>query len=410
MSCWTDLLTGLTGMLFYFTILLQGIVLWFNDRVTRERFRQAQSDNKKKSKVSWFITNKNLMRDENLYLILFGFIGIPWIVSAFLYILGYTEPEGVQTNTYSRETYLSRCASNYATPSQIVNVIIVITMVLQVVMLFLSRNISESMMLKREIQIATVTSIVMGFSATFWNAIHSHVGMQASYSIFLITFTVGSIVLPLKGAIEFRRARRSLMDPPTTTITRKESDPEFKNGAAAPPTPKSHSNSNSYKNYIAMLKEKMNNNEELYTGFKRHLMSEFALENIMFLEASTNFMMSPSPPALNDLYLQFIAIRADHEINVAHSLRNAVQAKLEAFADEPNKNIQSEEKLFDKDLMDRIYKMQQETYDMLSGGPFIRYKLHLINTGAYNFSTRSSTAPLKSPSHSAGTTGTGQTA
>jgi hypothetical protein len=407
LTCWSDLVYGLGGMTFYFTILLQSLVLWFNDRVTQERFRQVQTEKVKGVKLSWFIRNKNLVRDENIYMFMFAFVGLPWIVASFMYILGYVEPEGVNTNTYDRTTYLNRCARNYAIASQIVGAVCGITMALQVIMLVLSRNISESMMLKREVQIASVASIVMGFSSLIWNGIQSHIGMQVSFSLFLIAFTVSSIVIPLKAAIDFKRARKTLMDPPTVIL---ENEPLKAN--AAPATPKSHSASNShYKNYITMIKEKLNNDEELYNGFKRFLMSEFALENIMFLETSTMFMMNPSPPALNELYLQFIAARADHEINVAHSLRTAVQNKLESFAEMPNKNIQSEEKLFEKDLMDRIYKMEQETYDMLTGGPLIRYKLQLINSGVNLTPTRTSSTsiPLKSPSHSSGTT-TGQAA
>jgi hypothetical protein len=408
LSCWSDLISGLTQMLFYFTILLQSVVLWFNDRVTRERFRQVQAKANPDGKVSWFIAHKGFVRDENLYLFLFGFIGIPWIVMAFIYILGYSEPNGTFVNTYDRQTYLNRCGSNYTSPSMVVEVVIASTMVLQLIMLVLSRNISESMMLKREVQIATLSSIIMGFSSVLWDGIHSHVGMQVSFALFLIAFTLGSIVAPLKAAVEFRKARKTMMDPPTTLVidtARAESDAEKK--PLAPATPKSQSSSNSkhYKNYITMIKEKLNDDENLYSGFKRHLMTEFALENIIFLEASTNFMMSPSPPALNDLYVQFIAVRADHEINVAHSLRNAVQNKLEAFADTPQKSLQNEEMLFEKELMDGIYKMQQETYDMLTGGPYIRYKLHLINTIGFT-SKRSSSVPLKSPSHSAGATTT----
>jgi len=127
--------------------------------------------------------------------------------------------------------------------------------------------------------------------------------------------------------------------------------------------------------------------------------SEFALENLMFLEASSEFISAPTPPGLKNLYLQYIAVNSDKELNVGNELRQAVAdkvASLPTAAYPESRDIECEEVVLEKELLDKIYLVQHETYEMLINGPLMRYRMLLRKNGVSLSNQPASVGSVKS--------------
>jgi hypothetical protein len=387
--CWVTMLENLCSMLFFNVIMLRAVILWFNDRITKERFKQTEVQ-KRSKKLNWFLANKHLLNIEYLVLFLFGCVLLPWIAAAFFWISSFDEADFLPEANSDKTVFYQRCGNGEPVANLIPQISIISANVVQFVMMFLSKGISESLMLKREIRVCTGAAILLGcFKESLTSPQFDYViqGLNASLLAILI---FASVIVPLWAAIAFRKTKQEILD--LASPGHRAGSPSVADvmaGLHVSDSPSSQSSSLGCKNYLLSLQAKLGNDSQLYEGFRRHLASEFALENLMFLEASSAFMTSPSAPALRDLYFQYIAVKSEHEINLAFSDRHMIQNKISSgdltlptviLEDAENDKVQEDE--FDSQVLDTIYKMQKDVYEMLAGGPLIRYKLHLRQTGA----------------------------
>eukprot|EP00475_Leptophrys_vorax_P027342 TRINITY_DN389_c0_g1_i1.p1 TRINITY_DN389_c0_g1~~TRINITY_DN389_c0_g1_i1.p1 ORF type:complete len:440 (-),score=94.43 TRINITY_DN389_c0_g1_i1:34-1353(-) len=339
--CVMQSLVNLMALVFYNAILLRTFSLWFQAKLAQQKFK-GKTD-------GWFIRNRKYISNAYsagyllLNLILF------WVPSIILASQGTARPldPTVEYDQFSYGTFSARCAvASTLLGSRIVYTSCSIAWILQAVLLWKVREIQENLKMKKEIKISCANNLMSGILAIALTYGGLWRGMPYLGVILVCIEMYAAMVIPLKMAAEERKPRSSthgVLGSPSRSTTSISIDTDF----------------------VEVILHSLGESQELYEEFKKSLLKEFAVENLLFLEdvSKLNQRAKPSVDSIRAVVDKFLASGADYEVNHNLDIGNQLFAILNN-----NENQDSSA------VMDILNKIAKSTMQDLRHGALMRFK------------------------------------
>jgi hypothetical protein len=388
--CWTQYLTSLATIVFYNFLVLRIYLLWFNGKLTEQRFKKTDRGVEDERDSSWFIKNRYLI--SNHYLIGFMVVSVLvfWVPSVLISLQGKEVILTGQPNPYDRTTFLRRCAP--PGPAKLAAAVVYCSLsfawIAQCYLLWKLQEIKQNLFLAIELKVSCGSALVLGLIAAVAAVLESYFVLQLTSIGFVLTNIYASAIIPLKTAYESRNKEMKFAD--------NDSSSKHRHSLVSA---SSASDISSLKDYLLELTDVLlRGDAQLFTDFKTFLCSEFAIENVMFLEACSKVLKKPTMENINFLARNFVDPGSEFEVNISAEVRGVFMTNLSKNpleeAGPQRVEVARTENGNDKALTNMVelvlstQKMQKEVFQMLKNGAYLRFKRKWLKENAHSLILR----------------------
>jgi hypothetical protein len=369
LPCWTQHLTSLATIVFYNFLVLRTFLLWFNGKLAGLRFLKITHESK--SVHSWFLRNRHFVSDKYLLGFLAVSVVVFWVPSVVISLPAREALLSGSESPYNRTTFLLRCVpvGPAKQAASIVYFSLTISWIIQCVLLWKLKEIKENLHLAIELKVSCASALVLGFIAAAAAIINSQTILQLVSIAFVLSNVYSSAIIPLRTAYKVRRRTGSkFAENSVTTSSRRNMTLQLSSSSSEVRT---------LKDYLVELTDQLlRGDAALYEQFKRFLSSEFAIENLMFLEASSTVLKNPSMESIKSLSEFYILPGSEHEVNISSDMRKQFMIQL-SQSSSALPNVQGSEPAGSHnqgELVSLVHKMQKEIFQLLRNGAFLRFK------------------------------------
>eukprot|EP00475_Leptophrys_vorax_P020715 TRINITY_DN2841_c0_g1_i1.p1 TRINITY_DN2841_c0_g1~~TRINITY_DN2841_c0_g1_i1.p1 ORF type:complete len:441 (-),score=98.97 TRINITY_DN2841_c0_g1_i1:40-1362(-) len=340
--CIMQQLVNLMALLFYNAIFLRLFSLWFQAKLTHQKFKGETN--------GWFVRNRKFVSNSYSIGYLAMHVLLFW-VPALILAKDVTERQvDPATAELSYATFTIRCsfaAGDLA--SRIVYTSCTIAWVLQAILLWKVRGIEESLSMKKEILISCVNNLLCGVLAIAFTYGNLWRGMVYLGIVLVFVEIYAAMIIPLRMAGDVKLISRQHQQHGSTLVA---------SG--------SRSSITAEIDFVDVILHSLGDSQELYQEFKQSLVKEFAVENLLFLEevSSLNRCAKPAPESIRVVVEKFLVSGADYEVNCNVDVRNELVEKLRGVEDP--KEIAG--------AMEMLNKIAKGSMQDLRHGALLRFK------------------------------------